>query len=904
MASVGIRDLRGWCVVSCWYDVLLPVRAAVMRRGSVGEVLTGRLVVISVTGVLLAACTGGAGGDGDAADPTGSGRPRTSSSSGVSTPAATTSATPTTTPGPVGRSVFDATAAMSTVRTLSRGGAREATTLAYLRAAAGCSDGSPGWATSRGGRLSGSRPGSPGGSSVGSGRTYNVVAVPPGFDPARPHVVVGAHLDTVPQSPGAEDNASGVAVVLELARRGRPVRRDCRSCWSRSARRSRAGLATTSTTSVAGLRRRLDRRRTSALRAMVSLDRVGRPAGCRSAPAGCRRRRCAERCWPPPTGRRPGARVRQPDERPLAVREGGGDRRPGRWQRLAGLPLGAGPAAVVSTHQLERVGRVLTEWLRRAHASGGRRRWCRATGPAGPPTSARIASPRGPRARRGAKSGPMTTAPAAPVRAGAAERQCQHAPSCVCRHEVHVEDEVAQRVDDQPSRGDRLHALHPVRVAADDEVGARPGPGRRATNRWSRTVSWVYCVPQCGSTMHHVDPAGEVAHDAGHPGQVAADRAGRCAAASAAAARPGVAGPAAGVSPIASKATMPNACRSRSTTTGRAALSQVGPGADGHEAAGPAPGRRSRPAPRAVVAGVVVGQRQHVEAGQPQPLPHRGSRAERVAALARRPGRRQRALQVADGQVRGCEPPRHRPQGSGRVVDGSQPVADPTAQHHVTGDQDGGDRARIRGRGVGRRSRRRTGRGRRTTVGRSRGRCVGGRGAVPPGDVHAARTTAASAAVTALAGPARRTPIDVATWRRSPDVPGTSGRLPVVLLVPTRVPTPRARGSPYNGLLSGTGRPDEPEETTGGRQRDDVGRHGRAGDRPARARPGPRRDPPARRRLQGGRRLVGLLHRRRDRLRRGLRLGRRLGLRHRVLRRLHRREEPVGRQPLRLRRSS
>jgi Zn-dependent M28 family amino/carboxypeptidase len=30
--------------------------------------------------------------------------------------------------------------------------------------------------------------------------------------------VVGAHLDTVPQSPGAEDNASGVAVLLEVAR--------------------------------------------------------------------------------------------------------------------------------------------------------------------------------------------------------------------------------------------------------------------------------------------------------------------------------------------------------------------------------------------------------------------------------------------------------------------------------------------------------------------------------------------------------------------------------------------------------------------------------------------------------------------------------------------------------------
>ncbi|GAB3400325.1 M28 family metallopeptidase [Flindersiella endophytica] len=53
---------------------------------------------------------------------------------------------------------------------------------------------------------------------VPSGRSFNVIAVTPGFGARLPHVVVGAHLDTVPQAPGAEDNASGVAVLLELAR--------------------------------------------------------------------------------------------------------------------------------------------------------------------------------------------------------------------------------------------------------------------------------------------------------------------------------------------------------------------------------------------------------------------------------------------------------------------------------------------------------------------------------------------------------------------------------------------------------------------------------------------------------------------------------------------------------------
>lgn len=53
---------------------------------------------------------------------------------------------------------------------------------------------------------------------VKAGRSVNVVADPPGLDTHAPHLVIGAHLDTVPQAPGAEDNASGVAVVLELAR--------------------------------------------------------------------------------------------------------------------------------------------------------------------------------------------------------------------------------------------------------------------------------------------------------------------------------------------------------------------------------------------------------------------------------------------------------------------------------------------------------------------------------------------------------------------------------------------------------------------------------------------------------------------------------------------------------------
>ncbi len=70
----------------------------------------------------------------------------------------------------------------------------------------------------------------PAGSSWGvpvpAGRSVNVVGVPEDFDPAQPYRLLGAHLDTVAVSPGAEDNASGVAVLLEAARlaaAGRPV---------------------------------------------------------------------------------------------------------------------------------------------------------------------------------------------------------------------------------------------------------------------------------------------------------------------------------------------------------------------------------------------------------------------------------------------------------------------------------------------------------------------------------------------------------------------------------------------------------------------------------------------------------------------------------------------------------
>ncbi|MDA8130202.1 MAG: M28 family peptidase [Elusimicrobia bacterium] len=48
---------------------------------------------------------------------------------------------------------------------------------------------------------------------------FNVEAVLPGTDPAAAEWVVSAHYDTAPGTPGADDNTSAVAILLETARR-------------------------------------------------------------------------------------------------------------------------------------------------------------------------------------------------------------------------------------------------------------------------------------------------------------------------------------------------------------------------------------------------------------------------------------------------------------------------------------------------------------------------------------------------------------------------------------------------------------------------------------------------------------------------------------------------------------
>jgi Peptidase family M28 len=55
-------------------------------------------------------------------------------------------------------------------------------------------------------------------------RVTNVLAETPKAAGASAYYLIGAHYDTVPDTPGADDNASAVAVMLELARRVQRLR--------------------------------------------------------------------------------------------------------------------------------------------------------------------------------------------------------------------------------------------------------------------------------------------------------------------------------------------------------------------------------------------------------------------------------------------------------------------------------------------------------------------------------------------------------------------------------------------------------------------------------------------------------------------------------------------------------
>ena len=171
-----------------------------------------------VLGLVATGCTADDSDDPGAA-PMGSTPEDTQGASPAPTTTPSSSPAPSPTAKPALRSGdFDAAAAIRVVRYLAGTiGPRHATSPAFREAVR--------WVTAEFTRLGyrTRREGFPvpGGISwgvpVSAGRSANVIASRPGFDPAKPHVVVGAQLDTVPQAPGAEDNASGVGVMLATA---------------------------------------------------------------------------------------------------------------------------------------------------------------------------------------------------------------------------------------------------------------------------------------------------------------------------------------------------------------------------------------------------------------------------------------------------------------------------------------------------------------------------------------------------------------------------------------------------------------------------------------------------------------------------------------------------------------
>jgi aminopeptidase YwaD len=176
-----------------------------------------RLLTVAATAALLTGCTSE-----DSPEPT---PPTTAPSAATATPTATSTAStsPTTTPeaAPSPRADPDevrVATAMAAVRHLAGTiGPRPGTSPAYFRAAR--------WVESRltalGWTVERQRFHTPAGVSwtvpVPSGPSVNLVATRGDVVPGEPWLLVGAHLDTVPQAPGAEDNASGIGVLLATA---------------------------------------------------------------------------------------------------------------------------------------------------------------------------------------------------------------------------------------------------------------------------------------------------------------------------------------------------------------------------------------------------------------------------------------------------------------------------------------------------------------------------------------------------------------------------------------------------------------------------------------------------------------------------------------------------------------
>ncbi len=201
---------------------------------------------------------------------------------------------------------------------------------------------------------------------VDAGTSLNVIATPRRFDPRRPHLVLGAHLDTVPQAPGAEDNASGVGVVLAAAEA--TAERRTRLPVVLVAFGAEEPRGSTDADHHYGSRAyvaALGEAERRAVRGMLSLDRVGVGTVVPVSSAG-------------PSGDRQRREVLAAARRAGVPTDAQVNRSSDHWQFvLAGMPgvrIGSTPYAayhsaddlppVVSRAQLARTGRLVLAWLR------------------------------------------------------------------------------------------------------------------------------------------------------------------------------------------------------------------------------------------------------------------------------------------------------------------------------------------------------------------------------------------------------------------------------------------------------------------------------------------------------------------------------------------------------------
>ncbi|WP_210441075.1 M28 family metallopeptidase [Nocardioides xinjiangensis] len=326
--------------------------------------------------LVLAGCSGtrdadAPGPDRSPADPTSSAAEPSPSPDQSSTPSSPSPGPESPTgsaPGadrPVGPDDLDPGVAVRAVRHLAgRIGPREATGRAYARAAAWVGDELAGL----GYDVARQRVDVPAGESWGvpvpAGRSVNVVATAPGFDPTESHLVVGAHLDTVPQAPGAEDNASGVGTLLAVATAAAERRTRLPVVFVAFGAEEPRGAPEDHHYGSRRYVALLGPQQRAAVRGMVSLDRVG--VGDR-VPVGS-----ADDTDPVQQALLAAAR-----RAAVPVVAEGGQRSSDHWSFVrAGLPgarLGSTPyagyhspgdvPAVVSPAQLERTGRIVLAWL-------------------------------------------------------------------------------------------------------------------------------------------------------------------------------------------------------------------------------------------------------------------------------------------------------------------------------------------------------------------------------------------------------------------------------------------------------------------------------------------------------------------------------------------------------------